>query len=50
MRNATKGFIAEYGKKNVPARPWMSSANEKCSSKLHEAMRAKWSEVMGDGS
>ena len=50
VRNATKGFVAEYGKKNVPARPWLSSANEKCSSKLHEAMRAKWSEVMGDGS
>ena len=49
VRNATKGFIAEYGKKNVPARPWMSSANEKCAEELHEAMREKWLEVMGGG-
>lgn len=46
--NATKGFIAQYGKKNVPARPWMTAANAQCSTELHETMRAKWEEVMSD--
>lgn len=45
VRNATKGFIAQYGKSNEPARPWMTVANEKSAAAVHEAMRAKWEEL-----
>ena len=29
VRNATKGFVLQYGRKNMPARPWFTAANEK---------------------
>lgn len=42
VRNAEKAFIAQYGKPNEPARPWLTSANEKCVDDVHDAMRAVW--------
>ena len=34
VRNAEKGFIAEYGTSKIPARPWMRTANAKCSDEI----------------
>lgn len=46
VSNAEKAFIAQngrmYGKTKKEARPWFSSANEKCASSVHEAMRKVW--------
>lgn len=42
VRNATKGFVAEYGKSGRPARPWMSTAAAKSGEKISEAMRKVW--------
>lgn len=41
IRNAEKGFIAEYGTKKMPAYPWMSVANEKA----HDEAVAKMQEI-----
>lgn len=46
VRNATKGFVLEYGRSNMPARPWMTRANEKSQGKVDEAMRGAFDEVM----
>ena len=29
VRNAEKGFVLNYGRSNMPARPWFTAANEK---------------------
>ena len=42
VRNATKGFVAEYGTSRRPARPWMSKANENSADDVHKAMRDVW--------
>ena len=45
ISNATKGFIAQYGRLNdLPARPWMTSANKKCADEVHAAMLKVWEE------
>ena len=44
VSNAQVGFIREYGTSSIPASPWMSTANEKCSPEVHEAMRKVWEE------
>lgn len=44
VSNATKGFIAQYGKSNEPARPWMTVANEKCANEVRAAMLEVWEE------
>lgn len=44
VRNATKGFIAEYGTSSIAARPWMSTANSRHADEVHDAMRAAWEE------
>lgn len=44
VRNAFKGAIAEYGKSNVDARPWMSTANAQAAEEVHKAMRKVWEE------
>lgn len=49
VRNATKGFIAEYGTSSITARPWMSTANARYAEDVHEAMRAAWEEEVTDG-
>lgn len=48
VRNATKGFVQQYGRSNMPARPWMTSANEKYSGQVHKAMRDEWEKENND--
>lgn len=42
VSNATKGFVLQYGRSNMPARPWMSAANEKAGDAVNLAMREAW--------
>lgn len=42
ISNATKGFVQQYGRSNMTARPWMSTANEKYADDVHKAMREEW--------
>lgn len=42
VSNAQVGFILEYGRSNMPARPWMSTANEKGAPAANAAMREVW--------
>lgn len=42
VRNAEKAFVAEYGKSNMTARPWMATANNQYAKDVHEAMRKVW--------
>lgn len=47
-RNATVGFVQQYGRTRMPARPWMSTANEKYSDDVHKAMREEWEAAQSD--
>lgn len=49
VRNAEKGFIAQYGKSNEPARPWMTAANAKSADAVHNAMWEEWERVNNEG-
>lgn len=42
VRNAEKGFLAEYGTKSMPSYPWMSVANEKAMPEAVEKMQEIW--------
>lgn len=42
VRNAEKGFLAEYGTKSMPSYPWMSIANEKAMPEAVEKMQEIW--------
>ena len=44
VRNAEKGFVLNYGRSNMPARPWFTSSNEKAAPEVQEAMRQAWEE------
>lgn len=45
VSNAQVGFILEYGRSsNMPARTWMSTANEKSNEEVHAEMRRVWEE------
>jgi len=48
-RNATVGFVHQYGRSNMPARPWFTSANEKAAGEVQEAMRQEWEKQQGGG-
>lgn len=45
VRYATIGFVAQYGTSRMPARPYMTSANEKAHQKAYDAMYEVWKEV-----
>lgn len=47
VRNAQKGFVAEYGKTNQVARPWMSVANAKCEQEVVNKMGKVWEDMNG---
>ena len=47
VRNAEKAFIAEYGTSKLPARPWMRTANEKCSDEITEKEKEIWDKNKG---
>lgn len=49
VRNALKGAVLEYGKSSMPAKPWMTNANNKYGPKAQEKMRDVWMEEMSDG-
>ena len=34
VRNAEKGFVLNYGRSNMPARPWFTAANEKAADEV----------------
>lgn len=42
VRNATKAFVLQYGRKNMPARPWFTAANTKAADEVNEEMRRVW--------
>lgn len=45
VRYATIGFIAQYGTSKTPARPYMTSANEKAHDAAIDAMYKIWEQV-----
>lgn len=47
VRNAEKAFVAEYGKSNEPARPWMRTANAKCSDEVTAKEKEIWDKYKG---
>lgn len=49
VRNATKGFVLQYGRKNMPARPWFTAANTKAADAVNDEMRRVWEEKQNDG-
>lgn len=42
VRNAEKGFLAEYGTSNMPSYPWMENAGEKAGDEAAEKMAEIW--------
>lgn len=46
--NATVGFVHQYGRSNMPARPWLTSANEKAAGEVQKAMRQEWEAAQSD--
>lgn len=48
-RNATVGFVHQYGRSNMPARPWFTSANAKAAEDVQEEMRQEWEKQQGGG-
>lgn len=48
VSNATKGFVLQYGRSNMPARPWMTAANEKAADEVQGAMRNAWEGKQND--
>lgn len=47
VRNAEKGFIAEYGTSKIKARPWMRTANEKSAEEVTAAEKEIWDKYKG---
>lgn len=45
VRHATIGFIAQYGTSKIPARPYMTAANEKAHKEANNAMYEVWKGV-----
>ena len=41
-RNATVGFVHQYGRTNMPARPWFTAANTKAVDAVNAEMRRVW--------
>ena len=46
-RNATVGFVHQYGRSNMPARPWFTRSNQKATPEVRDAMRKAWEEEQG---
>lgn len=42
VRNAEKGFVLNYGRSNMPARPWFTAGNEKAADVATAEMRRVW--------
>lgn len=48
VRNAEKGFVLNYGRSNMPARPWFTAANEKAADEATAEMRRVWEEKQNE--
>ena len=48
QRNATVGAVHQYGRSNMPARPWFTSSNEKATPEVQQAMRDEWEAAQND--
>ena len=44
VRNAEKGFVLNYGRSNMPARPWFTAANARAADEATAEMRRVWEE------
>lgn len=42
VRNATKAFVLQYGRSNMPATPWLTAANTKAADDVNAEMRSIW--------
>ncbi len=49
VRNATKGFVLNYGRKRMEARPWFTAANTKTADAVNAEMRKVWEAKQNDG-
>lgn len=49
VRNAAKGFVLEYGRSNMPAKPWMATANAASEGAVNEAMWREWENANASG-
>jgi hypothetical protein len=49
VRNATKGFVLNYGRKRMAARPWFTAANTKAADAVNAEMRRVWEAKQGGG-
>ena len=48
VRNAEKGFVLNYGRSKMPARPWFTAANEKAADDVVSEMRRVWEEKQNE--
>lgn len=48
VRNEEKGFVLNYGRSNMPARPWFTAANEKAADDVVSEMRRVWEEKQNE--
>lgn len=48
VRNAEKGFVLNYGRSNMQARPWFTRTVEATSDKAMEAMRREWEAMQSE--
>lgn len=42
VSNATKAFVAQYGKSGMSARPWLTAAKAKSGDKISQTMKEVW--------
>lgn len=47
VSNATKAFVAQYGKSGMSARPWLTAARAKSGEKVSAAIRKEWEKQNG---
>lgn len=47
VSNATKAFVAQYGKSGMSARPWLTAARAKSGEKVSAAIRKVWDKQNG---
>ena len=48
VSNAEKGFVLNYGRSNMPARPWFTAANEKAADEATAEMHRVWEEKQNE--
>lgn len=48
VRNATKGFVHEYGSSRIEGKLWHSGAVEKSTEAVREAIKKKWEQITSE--